>query len=279
MLENRQLVAIMFCDIVGYTAMMEKDEVATRKIVERFREVHQNCIPEHGGEVFNYYGDGSLSFFQTASEAVRCALEMQLEFQNEPKVPLRVGIHVGEILIENKEVFGMGVNVASRLESLGKAGAILFSKNVYEKIQNQPELKAVSLGSYHFKNVSHPIEVFGLLHFNLPIPTPDEIGAKLKEIPKKKIWKILSRPTWIAGIAIVLIGLILLLFIKPFHFLDNSAPAGTHRSIAVMPFDNYQSDPAYDYFGDAISDEIRNKLLSVSNLKVISAPRVNTTKG
>src|SRR6185436_14963492 len=139
--------------------------------------------------VVNYYGDGSLCIFSSATESVRCAMEIQKELQTEPVVPLRIGMHVGEIFFEDGKALGDGVNVASRIQSLGQANTILFSKEVFDKIRNHPEFKAVSLGSFDFKNVDDSIEVFALANEALAVPKREQMEGKLKEIKKKNTYR------------------------------------------------------------------------------------------
>ena len=128
--QHRQLAAILFTDIVGSTAIMQKDEQAALLINKRYVAVLKQSVTAHGGEILNDFGDGSLCTFTSATQAVRCAMEMQQQFQSEPKVPLRIGLHVGEIFFEEGKVFGDGVNVASRVQSLGIANSILFSSQI-----------------------------------------------------------------------------------------------------------------------------------------------------
>ena len=124
----RQLAAVMFTYIVGYTALMESDEEAAIKVRSRHRKVFQQEHETHQGEIIQYYGDGALSIFKSAIEAVHCAIGIQrLLKEGNPAVPVRVGLHMGDIVYSNTEVYGDGVNFASRIESLGVAGAILLS--------------------------------------------------------------------------------------------------------------------------------------------------------
>lgn len=160
MQQNRRLTAILFTDIVGSTSMMQKDEQIAMAVNKRYVSVLKEFVLLHGGEILNDFGDGSLCCFSSATEALRCAKEMQQQFQQEPKVPLRIGLHVGEIIFDDGKVFGDGVNVASRVQSLGIANSILFSAEICSKIKNQSEFKSISLGKFEFKNVDQPIEVF-----------------------------------------------------------------------------------------------------------------------
>jgi len=145
---TRRLAAILFTDIVGSTSMMQKNEQHAVSINKRYVAVLKECVLLHGGEILNDFGDGSLCCFTSATEALRCAIEMQQQFQQEPKVPLRIGLHVGEISFEDGKVFGDGVNVASRVQSLGIANSILFSPVIKNEIKNQQEFKSVSLACF-----------------------------------------------------------------------------------------------------------------------------------
>src|SRR5215831_7158522 len=140
---HRRLAAILFTDIVTYTAIMQENEQKAVSLIQHYNTVLEKCIQSHEGKVLNYYGDGSLCVFDSALDAVNCAYEMQKNLQHEPVVPLRIGLHIGEIFFENDKVLGDGVNVASRIQSLGQANTILFSKEIYDKIKNHPECQAV----------------------------------------------------------------------------------------------------------------------------------------
>ena len=148
---HRKLAAIMFTDIVGYTAMMQKDREQAMMTARKHEEVLNQLVPKHNGEVQNFMGDGALCLFETATDAVTCAKEIQLALQEE--VPLRIGLHVGEVTIEGGKAYGDGVNIASRIESSGHTGTILFSKSIYDKIKNDSRFSSKSLGLFQFKNV------------------------------------------------------------------------------------------------------------------------------
>src|SRR6185369_14268520 len=179
--QHRQLAAILFTDIVGYTAMMQQDEQNAVLITKRYTSVLKQFVPLHGGAILNDYGDGCLCSFSSATEAVRCAVQIQKQLRDEPKVPLRIGLHIGEILVEDEKIFGDGVNVASRIQSLAQGNSILFSKDIFDKIRNQPDFKPVSLGVFEFKNVNEPMEVFAMANEGLTVPRKEELKGKLKE--------------------------------------------------------------------------------------------------
>ena len=115
---TRQLAAIMFTDMEGYTALMQKNEQVAIERRNRHREVFEKAMADHGGKIIQYYGDGTLSIFTSAIHAVNAGVAMQLLFRKAPQVPLRIGIHIGDITIDDSGVYGDGVNIASRIESL-----------------------------------------------------------------------------------------------------------------------------------------------------------------
>jgi class 3 adenylate cyclase/ActR/RegA family two-component response regulator len=185
---QRRLAAILFTDIVGYTAMMQQNEAEALTIIKRYTGILKQSVITHAGEVLNDYGDGSLCIFSSASEAVQCALEMQQQLQTEPVIPLRIGLHIGEIFFEDGKILGDGVNLASRIQSIAKGNSILFSEEIQDKIKNIPKFRSVSLGSFEFKNVEKPIVVFALANEGLIVPNRNVMDGKLKNKKTKPRW-------------------------------------------------------------------------------------------
>jgi len=177
---QRRLAAILFTDIVGYTAMMQQNETETITTIKRYTSVLKQSVNDHAGEVLNDYGDGSLCIFSSASEAVQCALEMQQKLQAAPIIPVRIGLHIGEIFFEDEKILGDGVNLASRIQSIASGNSILFSEEIQDKIKNIPKFRSVSLGSFEFKNVEKPIVVFALANEGLIVPNRNSMAGKLK---------------------------------------------------------------------------------------------------
>lgn len=175
---RRQLAAIMFTDMVGYTALMQEDEKLAKQKRDRHRQVLQDSILKYNGEILQYYGDGTLSMFSSGVEAVRCAITIQKELKNEPVVPLRIGLHTGDVVIEEDGIYGDGVNVASRLESLSVAGSILISEKLQDELNNHPELLTKSLGRFKLKNVKKPLEVYAVSATGLIVPSNRELSLE-----------------------------------------------------------------------------------------------------
>jgi len=174
----RLLAAIMFTDMVGYTALMQEDEDRAIQLREKHRRILEKEIASHQGKILQYYGDGTLSIFGSAIESVRCAINIQREMQQNPKIPLRIGIHIGDIVYEDDGVYGDGVNVAARIQSLSVPGGILISDKIFDETKNHPEFQTLFIGSFELKNVRRPIEVFALSNSGLVVPKPEEVKSK-----------------------------------------------------------------------------------------------------
>src|SRR5450432_303590 len=259
---NRQLAAILFTDIVGYTAIMQMDETHASEIMDRYSNVLQNTINDFSGKILNDYGDGSLCSFTSATQAVQCAMKLQKQFQTIPSVPLRIGLHIGEIFFQEEKVMGDGVNVAARVQSLGHANSILFSKEVFDKIKNQSEFKTVCLGIFEFKSVEEPMEIYALANDGLKVPKREEMSGKLKEIEIKS-----SRKKWLALAAILVLVIAGFLFYK--IILHPPGFTGSEKSIAVLPFENIGSDTSEDYISDGITQDIIGNLSKITSLQKV----------
>jgi len=259
--QSRQLAAILFTDIVGYTTMMQQDEQAAVNITRHYITVLKQLVAKHNGKILNDYGDGNLCSFSSATEAVQCAIEIQQQLQTEPKVPLRIGLHVGEIFFEGDKVMGDSVNIASRIQSLGQANTILFSKEVFDKLKNQSGYKSVSLGKFEFKNVDEPMEVFALANEGLVVPKKEEISGKLKEVKKKSTRR-----------KLIIVSVFLILLVASVLFYKNfSGISGFNgeKSIAVLPFDNIGTETGEEYICDGITQDIISSLSKISSLKKV----------
>ena len=143
-------------------------------------------MADHGGKIIQYYGDGTLSIFTSAIHAVNAAVAMQLLFRKAPQVPLRIGIHIGDIKCDDSGVYGDGVNIASRVESLAVAGSVFISDKVFDEIKNQEQTNTLSMGLFNLKNVSRPVEIFAVANEGLAVPQPVDLKGKTAE-PKNKL--------------------------------------------------------------------------------------------
>lgn len=160
---SHQLAAILFADIVGYTAMMQDNEEVAVEKINRFREVVELIAEELNGKIIQYYGDGSLLLFNSSTDAAEFAKLLQEDLQNEPRIPVRIGIHMGDVLVHSGNIFGDVVNIASRIQSLAPAGGIYISEVVYRNIANKKELESVFVKEEKLKNVKAPVRIYEIL--------------------------------------------------------------------------------------------------------------------
>jgi adenylate cyclase len=177
----RQLAAILFADMTGYTALMQENEQLARSKRKRLKEVLESTIGRYNGKILQYYGDGSLSIFNSAIDSVGCAINIQQQLQQEPKVELRMGIHTGDVIIEEDAIYGDGVNLASRIESLAVPGGIFISEKVHDEIKNQSAFNTRELGYFELKNIKQPVRVFAITNNGIVVPGRDELKGKVKQ--------------------------------------------------------------------------------------------------
>ncbi|OQP47870.1 guanylate cyclase [Niastella yeongjuensis] len=174
----RQLAAILFADMTGYTALMQENEQLARSKRQRLKEVLEVTIPRFYGKILQYYGDGSLSIFNSAIDSVHAAIEIQQLLQQTPKVDLRIGIHTGDVTIEEEAIYGDGVNLASRIESLAVPGGVFVSEKVFDEIRNQQHIQTRELGYFELKNIKQPIRVFAIANNGIVVPGRHEVRGK-----------------------------------------------------------------------------------------------------
>ena len=187
MSKSRQLAAIMFADIVGYTAMMQEDEELAFELRSKLKDKLEDEVRNHGGRILEFKGDGALCSFNSAIEGVRAALGLQLAMQTAPFVPLRVGMHTGDVVVENDAIYGDGVNIASRMESFAVPGSIFISGRVYDDIKNQRDIQTVSLGKYALKNVKEEVEIYAVSNPGLQVPELHSLAGKGRKILQKSV--------------------------------------------------------------------------------------------
>ena len=177
----RQLAAILFADMTGYTALMQENENLGRNKRKRFKEVLDSTIQQYDGKILQYYGDGSLSIFSSAINSIDCAISIQQQLQSEPKVELRIGIHTGDVVIEEESIYGDGVNLASRIESMAVSGAVFISGKVYDEIKNHEKIKTHELGFFELKNIKEPVRIYAIANDGIIVPSNDELKGKTKQ--------------------------------------------------------------------------------------------------
>ena len=257
--ENRRLTAIMFTDIVGYTALMGKDERKAHEMIHANRKIQLSLIHHYNGTCLKEMGDGLMASFPSAINAVLCGVKIQ-QFAMKENIPLRIGIHQGDVIFENNDVLGDGVNIASRIEQATKPGCISISQTVYNEIKNKPDIEAEFLDEMALKNVTEPVKVYKVkFDDNVDL----DYGLIKETIPGKLKWKGIY--TFIG--VIILAAIVLIVF---FPKLINQPPEDIDRSIAVLPFDNESDEESNIYFVNGMTEDIRNNLAKIGELRVIS---------
>jgi TolB-like protein/class 3 adenylate cyclase/Tfp pilus assembly protein PilF len=277
--QKHQLAAIMFTDIEGYTALMQHDEekaIATRR---RHREIFKRTTEKHHGKILQYYGDGTLSTFHSAIDAVRCGIVMQQAFAEEPTIPMRIGIHTGDILFSEDGIIGDGVNVAARIESLAIAHSVCISEKVFDEIKNQAGIETQSIGVFELKNVDKPMEVYAVTNPGLKIPYGEGISEKAHRTKAPIVQSHFrdNKPTAFLWVLVPLLAVAIGYFLRtsnvlkgPSQYTSLSNTLSQKKSIAVLPFRNESNDSSNVYFINGLMEATLNSLQKIHDLRVIS---------
>ncbi len=207
--QRRQLAAIMFTDIVGYTSLMGKDSSKAMELVRQSVGFQKSLVEKHNGKWLKEMGDGVLARFNSALDAVNCAIEIQATARAKFEGKLRIGIHSGDITIENNDVYGDGVNVASRLESIADPGGIYISESIEKAIRGQPNVQAKFLGEVKLKNVDYDVRTYALQGVGLPVP---ELSEK-KQLSGRFMAELQRRSVIRAAITYIILSLFLILLL------------------------------------------------------------------
>ena len=263
MSKERLLAAIMFTDITGYTALMGNDEDTAINIRERHRSIFEKTTFSYNGKIVQYFGDGTLSIFTSAAEAVQCGIAMQKAYLKEPKIPVRIGIHMGDILYSKDDIIGDAVNIASRIESGAVPGSVLISDKIHDQIRNHRDIKVKFLDAYDLKNVEEVIPIFAIANAELVIPNRDEVKLQLKVKAKPKNKSLNKRK--VIG---VILAIAMLIFIINHFGLFASKQISSDKSIAVLPFENLSSDEDSEIFTDGITEaqNLKNEFYGTEQL-------------
>lgn len=287
---GRHLAAILAADVAGYTRLMSEDEDATLAGLRAWRHhVADPRIRKHRGRIVKSTGDGFLVEFVSVVDAVRCAVEMQREMaaRNAALAPdrrleFRIGINLGDIVTEDHDIYGDGVNIAARLETLAEPAGLCISGVVRDQIRDKLAYRFEDLGDQQVKNVARPVRVYAM--GPAAIAETDRV-----EVPQRRgarFGLLIALPVALAIAAVAVLGWQLELrgppapAIAPQAGTPTSAPGAVPRlSIVVLPFENLSHDPDQDYLTDAITEDLTTDLSRIAGSFVIARNTAFTYKG
>ena len=292
---KRQLAAIMFTDMVGYSQQMQKDEENALKLLEKQWEIVEPILNEFGGNRIKTIGDAFYTQFHSVLKALKCALEVQqiLSSYNatrhfEEHVTLRIGIHLGDIEIKDGDAYGDGVNIAARIEPLAEPGGIAITEDVHRQVVNKIEYSFKPLGKPELKNIHQRFEVYQVIlpwqdrrKKQDPNFTVDKDRRRQSQMHSKTLKnkngpkQSTSRPV-IYGVMIAMV-----IMATVFLYKNNVSSLNRElgRSIAVLPFENMTEQPGSDYFSDGITEDIISALSEINGLRVIARTSILQYKG
>lgn len=288
--EQRKLAAIMFTDMVGYSALTQRNEALALELLEEHRRLLRALFPANHGQEIETAGDAFLVEFASALEATRCAVEIQRTLakrnQVEPTerhIALRIGIHVGDVVHKDGKVMGDAVNIAARIEPLAEAGGICLSRSVFDQVANKLDVALEKLGSPELKNIQVPMEVYRVV---LPWH-PDSAG---RHAFSPLMTTRPQRRRAVLGLAatVLVIGAFVVFWpatgprkdvsMSPIAPTNSVTPPALDRlRIALLPFENLSPDRDNDYFARTIADQLGTKLSEISGLRIIPVPGTNFT--
>ena len=275
---ERKLTAILYCDVVGYSRLTEQDEEGTHQLLSAYLDAISQAIVHHNGHVVHYAGDAVLAEFNTVLDSISCAVDIQRDLTSRNArqaagqvLQFRIGINLGDVIVDRDDIYGEGVNVAARLESLADPGGICISESVHSTVGHKLPFSYEFLGEQMVKNIAEPVRAYRVLL------SPGAAAAQ-----PKSSWHWRSVAAF-ALLIVVVVGTTWLVRDRWSVTQPTVQPVGPalpdKPSIAVLPFVNTGNDPDYSYFSDGITDDLITDLSRISGLFVISRNSTFQYKG
>jgi adenylate cyclase len=269
---ERRLTAILAADVVGYSRLMGEDEVGTLSRLQSCRrELVDPAIEEFRGRIIKLMGDGALIEFASVVDAVQCAAAIQRRMADRDqstvearKIRFRIGVNLGDVIVDGNDIYGDGVNIAARLEALAEPGGICISGTAFDHAVHKADVGFAGLGEQRLKNIADPVRAYRVLL------APGEAG---KIVTGRR--GLDSRVMILAGIAVLLV----VMLSGVFAWQWQKPSASGRPSVAVLPFTNLSGDPSQDYFADGITEDLITDLAKLSGLDVIARNSVFAYKG
>ena len=264
---TRKLAAIVFTDIVGFTKLTADDQSKASSLLKQQRKLLRPIVESFNGSWIKEIGDGLLLIFDTVTDAVNCSIKIQEETKSIDDLDLRIGIHQGEILLEENDVIGDDVNIASRIEPFSASGGIAISNKVNDALVREKEFETKYLGKPKLKGVGQKVEVFCITSHGLPETKVSKVSAKLE--PEGIQWNVFS----LTGAVLTVIGV---LFWINVSFLGiGIADTADVPSIAILPFEN-KGAPEDDFYAYGISSDLISDVTSAGLIRVASLKDIET---
>jgi TolB-like protein/class 3 adenylate cyclase/Flp pilus assembly protein TadD len=271
--QTRQLAAIMFTDIVGYTALMGEDEQKAFQILQKNRELQKPIIETYNGRWIKELGDGIMASFTTVSEAVNAAKEIQKQCLKSGEFSLRIGIHVGEIVFEGEDVFGDAVNIAARIQAIAPVGGIFVSEAVHYAVANKPDIKSSFVKTEILKNVKEPANIYEIIFDQLKLPTTG------RNPTNKKITTVIKKKITVPVVASIIGALVLLIAVVVFFNKEKNGITPDVQTLAVLPFINESGNADLEYLSDGMTETLISNLSQLPKVKVKARTSVFRYKG
>jgi adenylate cyclase len=280
---ERKLAAVLVADVAGYSRLMELDEEEThRRLSVLQREVIRAQIGQHHGKIIKNTGDGALVEFASVVDAVHCAVEIQrrmgernVNVPNDRRIEFRIGVNLGDVIVEPNDIYGDGVNVAARLEGLADPGGLCISHTAYDQVRDKVPYPFVDRGEHTIKNISRPVRIYALSADAVASLPSLGSTAEATQSSRYRMNRALLAAC-VAGIVLVAGGL--WFGVKSVRAPQSGADS-SRFSMVVLPFANLSGNPAQDYFADAITEGLTTILSRARGAFVIARSTAFTYKG